>query len=115
MNSKKCEYNFEYKGYRYQPYEDVEPEENVKIIHFVASTVEQDFKPVIFDWSPYSTPTEDDFRLWIDLGLPERITEGRTSTFPLNRKDLNQILNARYDKESELIEKDAEEFYLEEN
>lgn len=78
----------EYKGYVYAPEQDVEPEENVKIIHFVKTP---DGNTIQFDWSPYNTPTPEDFALWIELGCPGRIEEGRSATFPLDRNDLLEL------------------------
>ena len=71
----------EYKSYSYKPYEDHEPD-NIKIFH----DVEKDGKTITMDWSPYRTPSFEDFKLWIDLGCPARIGCG-----PLDRADLDKI------------------------
>ena len=81
----------EYKGYVYQPYEDVEPEENVKIFHFVKTP---DGREIQMDWSPYSTPTPEEFALWIELGMPDRIGGG-----PLNHSDLLELNNRKRQEE----------------
>lgn len=70
---------FTYKGYTYTPWNEVS-DDNIKTWH--------DFKSesgtlVTCDWSPYSLMTEEDIRLWIDLGLPDRI-----SSCPLDSHDL---------------------------
>jgi hypothetical protein len=78
---------FTYKGHTYDPYEDVEygdeGPENVKIYHYfnIAGG-----KEVSMDWSPYSTPNEEDVKLWVDLGNPVRIGGG-----PLDSADLKII------------------------
>jgi hypothetical protein len=73
---------FEYKGYTYDHDLDIEPEENCKINHMAVKGE----KRVHMDWSPYSTPSMEDFELWIDLDMPERINGG-----PLDRDDLEFI------------------------
>ncbi len=92
----KVKFGFEYKGYTYQYDLDIEPEENCKINHW--ATVERFgsnpddagcIESVEFDWSPYSYPTEEDFKLWVDLGCPARIGNG-----PLRREDLDYIRGA---------------------
>jgi hypothetical protein len=83
--------NYEYRGYRYDPYEEIEygdeGPENVKIFHYVNTPANEQ---ISFDWSPYSVPSFDEFALWIELGCPDRITGG-----PLDAKDLQAILNER--------------------
>jgi len=75
---------FTYKGHMYVPEEDIEPDECRKIMHFV--TVSGQEEPLLLSWSPYSTPTIEDFILWVDLGCPGRITGGT-----LDRQDLERI------------------------
>jgi len=58
----------EIRGYKYQPWVD-QTTEVVKIFHDVHTPTGE---VVDMDWSPYNTPTEDDFRLWLDLGMPRR-------------------------------------------
>jgi len=77
---------FEYKGFVYGYDLDIEPEENCKTLHFATLP---NGETLHFDWSPYSNPTEDDFKLWVDCGCPERITNG-----PLRREDLEYIHGA---------------------
>lgn len=80
-----------YKGYRYEPWDDVEPGECIKIWHEV---VTPDGKRISMDWSPYYTPEMSDFQLWIDLGCPNRYDQGlgeRHCYGSLDRKDLEKI------------------------
>jgi len=76
---------FEYKGYTYR-YDLEVSDDNCKTYHMAY----RDGKERHFDWSPYSNPTESDFKLWVDLDMPERITNG-----PLDRADLERIQTER--------------------
>ena len=81
-----CLKEMQYKGFKYEPMEDVEPD-NIKIFHIV---VTPEGKEIHMDWSPYSVPTIEDFQVWIDLGCPDRIGCG-----PLRREDLATLLKER--------------------
>lgn len=59
---------YEYKGFKYIPWEDVEPD-NVKIFHDVERP---DGTSTHIDFSPYNSPTELDFIAWVELGQPTR-------------------------------------------
>lgn len=78
---------YQYKGYLYTPTEDVEPEECTKIFHDV---IAPDGKRIHLHWSPYSTPTEAEFQIWIDLGMPGRVEYGNSS-FNLCSKSLHEL------------------------
>lgn len=73
---------YEYQGYRYWQERDYE-DDVTKIFHEVLTPADD---RITLDWSPYSRPSEADFRLWVDLGCPKRITCG-----PLNSEDLQTI------------------------
>lgn len=77
----------EYNGYVLTPYEDVEPEENIKIIHDVRKP---DGTEVVMDWSPYSMPTQEQFALWVELGCPDRFAL-RNAGGPLDEHDLMEL------------------------
>lgn len=80
---------YEYKGYRYEPEEEIDPGENYKIHHLVYIPCGE---TVILDWSPYSIPTEQEFRDWINLGMPDRLNlKSRHASSPLNSLDLKII------------------------
>lgn len=79
---------YEYKGYRYDPFDDVEPEECCKTFHDVICP---DGTRDSMDWSPYSAPTEEQYKLWIELGRPRRISGG-----PLDARDLENILLGKW-------------------
>ena len=72
----------EYKGYKYNNWQDFE-EDNIKTFHDVTTP---DGQEVSMDWSPYSTPSFEDFCAWIDLGMPKRQGCG-----PLSREDLIRL------------------------
>jgi len=63
---------FEYEGYKYQPWPDVEPD-NCKIFHEV---ITPEGKEIYIDWTPYQHPTEQEFQWWIRLGRPGRYKGG---------------------------------------
>ena len=68
------EVKFEYKGYQYKPWDDVE-EDNVKRFHYVYFVDEAIGKAVNDCWiplSPYTTPSFELFKNWIDMGKPTR-------------------------------------------
>lgn len=82
----------QYKGFKYQPETEYEPE-LIRTYHFV---ITPEGEQVHFDWSSFSSPTEEEFKLWIDLGLPDRDHpalqfEGKFVFAPLDNKDLNKI------------------------
>jgi len=71
----------DYKGWKYN--QDVEEyEDNRKIFH----SATKDGKEVSMDWSPYSTPTDEEFKLWVDLGMPTR--KAVDGIGPLDKDDL---------------------------
>lgn len=81
-----------YKGFTYSQELDYEPD-NIKIFHEVKTP---DGHTVSMDWSPYSTPSQNDFELYVDLGLPDRMHpsldyDGRRVFAPLNRDSLFKI------------------------
>jgi len=76
--------NYEYKGYRYEPWEDIEPEECIKIFHDVKSP---DGERLSIDWSPYNNISEEQFQEWIDTGMPNRETVDSIGAFDSNSWD----------------------------
>lgn len=74
---------FHHRGYCMWHTEDVE-EDNIKLWHHVLTP---DNTLTYVDWSPYSTMTEQDFQMWIDLGMPGRVQTARGS-HNLDTKDL---------------------------
>lgn len=82
----------EYKGFTYSQEKDYEPD-NVKIFHTVTTP---EGKQIPMDWSPYSTPSKNDFELYVDLGCPDRMHpsldySNRRVFAPLNTQDLIKI------------------------
>ena len=73
-----------YKGWTYDA-EIIDYDDNRKISH----SATKDGKEVSMDWSPYSTPSEEDFALWVDLGMPDR--KAVNGIGPLDIDDLIQL------------------------
>lgn len=81
-----------YKGFTYSQEIDYEPD-NVKIFHMVKTP---EGKTVHMDWSSYSELSQNDFELYVDIGLPNRMHpalhyEGRKVFCPLDTNDLIKI------------------------
>jgi len=92
----------DYKGWKYN--QDVEDyEDNRKIFH----SATKDGKEVSMDWSPYSTPTEKEFKLWIDLGMPTR--KDVNSIGPLDNDDLMALAKTKRGTAGLLQQEDKEE------
>ena len=92
----------EYKGWTYT--KDVEEyEDNRKIFH----SATKDGKEVSMDWSPYSTPTEKEFKLWIDLGMPTR--KDVNSIGPLDNDDLMTLAKTKRGTAGLLQQEDKED------
>ena len=72
----------QYRGFKYTNWIEQE-EDNAKIWHEVQTP---DGKTVPFDWSPYDTPTYEDFKVWVDVGRP------RASHRSLSKADLQDFL-----------------------
>jgi hypothetical protein len=54
-------------GWTYE--QEIEQYDDVsKIFHYAV----KDGKKVDMDWSPYTTPSDKEFKLWVDLGMPTR-------------------------------------------
>jgi len=87
----KIQSGYTFKGVTYLPDYDYE-DDNMKIFH----TVEIDTyggSPVIstsMDWSPYSTPTMEEFQTWVNLGMPKS-----SGTGSLDRDDLIKLLQEK--------------------
>lgn len=61
----------EYKGFRYEVYEDVEPEECVKLFHTCVTPTDERYD---IPFSPYFEPKLADFAAWVNLGCPDQKT-----------------------------------------
>jgi hypothetical protein len=74
---------FEYKGFKYVPWDDYE-DDNIKRFHDV---VAPDGSNLHIDLSPYERLNERNFQKWIDLGMPDR----GTSCGPLSNEDIERM------------------------
>ena len=77
-----------YKGWTYSSYEE-DYDDVVKLSHVAT----KDGKEVSMDWSPYSTPTDEEFKLWVDLGMPTR--KDVDSIGPLDKDDLLSLAKTK--------------------
>lgn len=78
---------FEVDGYQYTPEMMREDQFVSKIWHDV---VTPQGEKISVDWTPYEFMTPADFKLWLELGKPERITSA-----PLNSEDLQKLAKAQ--------------------
>lgn len=84
--------NLEYKSFKYTPEYEVEADgDNAKIWHEITTP---EGKRESADFTPYSYMTQEDFELYIDLNMPDRITRNGCSG-PLNTKDLKELSEMR--------------------
>jgi len=82
---------YTYKGIKYNSDLQREDEEVSKYYHTVTFELPTGkSQEKMMDWSSYSTPTEEQFQAWVDLGMPKRSGIG-----PLNEKDLMKMLQER--------------------
>ena len=71
---------FTYKGYEYTYW----PDRDEGFLRYYHSAKPLDGGPEIdMDWSTLCFPTENEFKMWIDLGMPKRVGIG-----PLRHEDL---------------------------
>ena len=81
-------YPADYKGWKYD-IEYIEDEDTRKKLH----SATKDGKRVSIDWSPYSNMTDEQFKTWIDLGMPGR--KDVNSIGPLHPEDLEQLMKTK--------------------
>ena len=90
----------DYKGWKYDS-EVEDYDDNRKIFHYAT----KDGKKVDMDWSPYSTPTEEQFKTWVDLGMPTR--KDVNSIGPLSPEDLAQLMKTKLGTKARLTQEEA--------
>jgi hypothetical protein len=83
--------DFEVDGYHYQPWEETDGDTR-KIFHTV---IAPDGQELSVDWGSRRLMKPQDLKLWIELGMPKRISRG-----PLTREDLITIKNQQSSGES---------------
>ncbi|MFM9151737.1 MAG: hypothetical protein ACKOPU_05650 [Candidatus Planktophila sp.] len=76
---------FFYKGFNCRIEHEYE-EDNIKAWHYA---VDRNGKEFFADITPYDSSPET-LRLWIDAGMPKRISSG-----PLHREDLEKVIYER--------------------
>ena len=97
----KKKFSEDYKGWKYDS-EIIDYDDNRKISHFAT----KDGKEVSMDWSPYSTPSEEDFALWVDLGMPDR--KAVNGIGPLDIDDLIQLAKDKPEVTHSLLVKEED-------
>jgi hypothetical protein len=93
-------YPTDYKGWKYD-IEYIEDEDNRKKLH----SATKDGKRVSIDWSPYSNMTDEQFKLWIDLGMPGR--RAVDSIGPLDIKDLLKLAQGNKNVTHSLLQREG--------
>lgn len=82
----------EYKGYKYMPEDDVEPQENVKRFHTVEAP---DGKYLSIGLSPYVRHFEEiEFQQWVDMGCPKKEELGHRNN--LQSGDISNYYRKNY-------------------
>ena len=75
-------------GWTYE--QEIEQYDDVsKIFHYAV----KDGKKVDMDWSPYTSPSDKEFKLWVDLGMPTR--KAVKGIGPLDKDDLITIAKSK--------------------
>jgi hypothetical protein len=93
-------YPTDYKGWKYSSYEE-DYDDVMKISHVAT----KDGKQVSIDWSPYSNMSDEDYKLWIDLGMPGR--RAVDSIGPLDIKDLLKLAQGNKNVTHSLLQREG--------
>ena len=78
----------DYKGWKYSSY-DEDYGDNRKTSHVAT----KDGKEVDIDWSPYNRMSDEQFKTWVDLGMPTR--KDVDSIGPLQPEDLEALMKTK--------------------
>ena len=101
FGKRKDEVKEDYKGWTYDA-DIIDYDDNRKISHYAT----KDGKKVDMDWSPYSTPSKEDFALWVDLGMPDR--KAVNGIGPLDIDDLIQLAKDKPEVTHSLLVKEED-------
>jgi len=85
-----------YKGWTYDVWEDDDGDVRKKF-----HSAKKDGQEVDMDWSPYDTPQDKDWQLWIDLGMPTREQLGLRG--PMRSEDLLKLAQTKQGTHSLLM------------
>jgi hypothetical protein len=85
-----------YKGWTYDVWEDDDGDVRKKF-----HSAKKDGQTVDMDWSPYDTPQDKDWQLWIDLGMPTREQLGLRG--PMRSEDLLALAKTKQGTHSLLM------------
>ena len=94
----------DYKGWKYSSY-DEDYGDNRKTSHVAT----KDGKEVDIDWSPYNRMSDEQFKTWVDLGMPTR--KDVDSIGPLQPEDLEALMKTKLGTRARLAQEgeDTEE------
>ena len=90
-----------YKGWTYSSHEE-DYDDVMKLSHVAT----KDGKEVSMDWSPYNKPSAEEFKLWVDLGMPTR--KDVDSIGPLDKDDLLKLAKTKQGTHK-LLQKESRE------
>ena len=90
----------DYKGWSYSTY-DEDYDDVIKKSHVAT----KDGKEVSIDWSPYNKMTDEQFKTWVDLGMPTR--KDVNSIGPLSPEDLEQLMKTKLGTKARLAQEDS--------
>jgi len=91
-----------YKGWEYET-DIIDYDDNRKISH----TAKKDGKEVSIDWSPYNYMSDEEFKTWVDLDMPDR--KAVDSIGPLSSDDLASLMKTKLGTKARLAQEAKKE------
>ena len=91
-----------YKGWEYET-DIIDYDDNRKINH----TAKKDGKEVSIDWSPYNYMSDEEFKTWVDLDMPDR--KAVDSIGPLSSDDLASLMKTKLGTKARLAQEAKKE------
>ena len=89
-----------YKGWEYSSYD-----EDYGDVMKKSHVAKKDGKEVSIDWSPYDKMSDEQFKAWVDLGMPTR--KDVKSIGPLSPEDLEQLMKTKLGTKARLAQEDS--------
>ena len=89
-----------YKGWEYTHYK-----EDYGDVEKISHSAKKDGKEVSIDWSPYNYMTDEEFKTWVDLGMPTR--KDVDSIGPLSSEDLESLMKTKLGTKARLTQEDS--------
>ena len=88
-----------YKGWEYSSYD-----EDYGDVMKKSHVAKKDGKEVSIDWSPYDKMSDEQFKTWVDLGMPTR--KDVNSIGPLSPEDLEQLMKTKLGTKARLVKEE---------